>query len=549
MLLNDGGMEPQLNSILAEVAKQVPPFKIADRIPDYAKVLTGPAQVPGEFTKRGAEIASAIIEGGNWGSAGESCVTGSNAVAATVQSTQSKNQLRDLYYLRYAQAWRTFLNGVSVQPYGNIRDAAAKLQILGGSQSPLLAVVKIVAENTQFPEKAGEVSRWAAVESTAQTVGLGSLVDKFKKAQKGAEQVQAAVVGPTGLTASDVTKLFQPAQITTPPAMPVLVSEGNQPYANGLRGLQQNIDALSRAAEAEKATLIPQAQQSLAAARAGLQTLADKFADTGNQGLNGELGQLLTQPIQLADNIVPRNAVTLTAGKQNADLAQMCSAIRPVLQKYPFNPQAPDSNVASPQDISRVFAPTVGLVWQYQQKSLAEMVAKQGSAWVADPKAKVTPSLIAFLTASQQLSDIFFGGTNLIQPRVKFTLRSSGQNRVKLVLDGKELNPTLQTEFQWPGAGNPGAEGYVYIGDTAFPFAKYSGMWGIFRLFQNAEERALGERNVRWTQVRGAGNAEAQKLPVPAVVQFVGELPGGADLFNPKFFDALRCPSRAVEAQ
>ncbi len=69
VLANDGGMEPQLNSILAEVAKQVPPFKLADRVPDYAKVLAGPAQIPGEFTKRGAEIASGIIEAGNWGSA------------------------------------------------------------------------------------------------------------------------------------------------------------------------------------------------------------------------------------------------------------------------------------------------------------------------------------------------------------------------------------------------------------------------------------------------------------------------------------------------
>src|SRR5262249_54877460 len=156
---------------------------------------------------------------------------------------------------------------------------------------------------------------------------------------------------------------------------------------------------------------------------------------------------------QLADNIIPHNAVTLTAGKQNADLAQMCLAIRPLLQKYPFNPQAGDTSVAAPGDISRVFAPTVGLVWQYQQKSLAELVTKQGLAWVADPKAKVTPALIAFLTASQQLSDIFFGGTNLIQPRVKFTIRNAGQAKVKLVLDGKELNPALQTEFQWPGNG------------------------------------------------------------------------------------------------
>ncbi len=280
----------------------------------------------------------------------------------------------------------------------------------------------------------------------------------------------------------------------------------------GMRALQQNLDALSRAAEVEKATLIPQAQQALAGAKTGFRTMADKFADTGNQGLNGELAHLLEQPIQFADNVIPRNAITLTAGKQNADLAQMCAAIRPVLLKYPFNPQAGDTNVAAPADISRVFAPTLGQVWQYQQKSLAELVVKQGSAWTADPKAKVNPALVAFLTTAQQLSDIFFGGTNLIQPRVKFTLRPVPPTRVRLVLDGKELNPALQTEFQWPGTGVQGAEGYVMIGETPVGFGKYSGMWGVFRLFQNAEERALGERTVRWSQIRGAGNADLQNF-------------------------------------
>ncbi len=105
----------------------------------------------------------------------------SNAVAATVKSVQSKNELRDLYFLRYAQAWRGFLREFRVLPYANVRDGAAKLDILSGSQSPLLAVVKIVAENTQFPERSGEVSRW---EATAQGVGLGGLVDRFRKPRR-----------------------------------------------------------------------------------------------------------------------------------------------------------------------------------------------------------------------------------------------------------------------------------------------------------------------------------------------------------------------------
>jgi hypothetical protein len=90
-----------------------------------------------------------------------------------------------------------------------------------------------------------------------------------------------------------------------------------------------------------------------------------------------------------------------------------------------------------------------------------------------------------------------------------------------------------------------GAQGYVADG---FPIGQYEGMWGVFRLFQNAEPREPGDKLVKWSQTRGLGGATPQKLPVTASVQFV-EFPGGLDLFNPKFFEALQCPRVAVTAQ
>ncbi len=549
-LLSANGFEPQLNALLNEVAKQLPKMRVADRVPEYTRVLAGPDEMPPQFTKAGATLMESLIEAGNWGNSGEECVTGkkTNVVAGAVQSSESKKQLRDLYYLRYAQAWRTFLHSYRVLAYGSRPDAAAKLDTLSSSQSPLLMVVKLVAENTNFPQKANEPSYW---ETTAQKVGLGDIVGRLKKGQQKAEEVQQLVTGPAGLTAADVTRLMQPVQVSTPPALGVLVNESNQAYVMGLRGLQQSLEAISRGSDADVLTLIPQAQQALAQARSGFRSLADKFADTGNQGLNRELADLLEQPIKYADAVIPRNTGAFSAGKQNGDLAAVCKDIGPVLSKYPFNPlSSVDVNLA---EVKRVFGPGTGAIWQFQQKTLPEVVAKEGSAWVqAKPMPRVTASLLAFLSRAQQLTDVFFAGGNAAAtPHVSYALRRvSDKPPILLHLDGVDMNTGssgLRVEFTWPGASpaQQGAEGNLGDASLRTGFGKYDGLWGVFRLFQYADNRPLGEKAVQWSQIRGPGIATPQSISPPAKLEFV-RFPNDVDLFNPRFFDGLKCPTQAV---
>jgi type VI protein secretion system component VasK len=138
----------------------------------------------------------------------------------------------------------------------------------------------------------------------------------------------------------------------------------------------------------------------------------------------------------------------------------------------------------------------------------------------------------------------------MVQPHLTYTIRPNSPPGVRLVLDGQELNSArsgLQKEFQWPAAAGTlsGAQGFV--GDS-IPIGQYDGMWGVFRLFQNADERALGEVSVKWSRVRGLGSATPQPLPQTARIEFV-KFPGGFDLFNPKFFEALRCPDSAILAR
>jgi len=139
----------------------------------------------------------------------------------------------------------------------------------------------------------------------------------------------------------------------------------------------------------------------------------------------------------------------------------------------------------------------------------------------------------------------------MVQPKLKYVLRAvSGQAiAIRVALDGDEFNSRnpLQKTFYWPApaGAKPGADGTVEAGAFSTGFGKFDGIWGVFRLFQNADERAYGTKLVTWSEIRGRGGAVAQKLNPPVKIEIL-DFPGGVDLFNPKFFEALQCPTRAV---
>jgi hypothetical protein len=53
----------------------------------------------------------------------------------------------------------------------------------------------------------------------------------------------------------------------------------------------------------------------------------------------------------------------------------------------------------------------------------------------------------------------------------------------------------------------------------------------------------MKEKIVEWTK-GGVGRLEPIQPPVRLEI---AEFPGGVDVFNPKFFEGLRCPARAVQ--
>ena len=521
--------------------------------PEFREVLTGQTEVAGAFTKRGQLLFEDQIAQGKFGSE-ERCVMGDSMgqqLAHQVVDSGTADRLRSLYYRRYADAWRDFLGSYKVKPWTTLDDAVMKLDKLSASTSPLLGIVRMTAENTDFPPpKPGELTAW---EKTAQKLGLGGGVSQ---AQAAADKARGAVTQIlTGqdavlMTPADVGALFQPVMVTALSSGP-LVNDKNRDYVNGLRQLKEKVDLYSNATGASKSDALNAANLALTQALDAHAKLSDTFDDAGKQGLNRVLSALLKQPLDLARASIPANPTKDLISGKNGDLRKFCSDMAPTLARYPFNPDAKSVSDASLSDVDKAFAPGKGMVWNYVQKSAAELVVLNAKDQVYEQNpmlqgAKVSSELLRFLNRSNDLQRIFFGPGGM---KLTFTLRRpQGQKiGVHLILDGQDFaaQEPYQKVFTWPGAV-AGAEGYVVEdGGRPYPFGSFNDLWAVFRLFQGADDRPASHSPVTWSTVTGQGGALPQKLPVPGSIDVVA-FPGGVDVFNKQFFRELQCPKQAV---
>lgn len=562
------GLEQRLRGMLSEIGSQTPALQVPA---DYRSVMTGPSEFPGQFTKRGETEFLDRVGKGNFGSE-ERCVMGDSAGKQALQKLDAAtagDQLRSLYYREYANAWRQFLASFQVIPYGTAERAVHNLDILSGAQSPspLLSIIRMVAENTNFPApKPGEPSYWDKIGNVAQTLGFSSVSQAQatgKQALSQAEQLQGNDT--PMMTRGDVAKLFQPVQVTTPPDSPTLVSDNNQPYVNGLRKLRDAIGDFAGASSADKQAKRAAAEDAKKQAAGAVSALSDRFPDVGKEGLNKVLTKLLNQPIDfVAPPVLPAPDNPVEA--VNKAFAQVCSAAEPLGKKYPFNPNAPTSADASKDDLKKLFAPD-GAVWSFTKGAGANVVFfnKETQAWETKPDAqglKPTDGLLRFLNAAQDLRQAFFADGS--GPQFKYYIRpvkgSNGVAGIKLLIDGNTpFTPEtgFREEFHWPdtsGAGSADAR-QVYSGGAESGFGRFEGLWAVFRLFQIAEHRDLSAPPkeikpimVTWKYSMGTGGAQKQEL-VPAAQAELLQYPNTYDVLNPEFFKPLSsCPSPAASS-
>ena len=548
------GVDRYYAGILTNAEKSVPKSpRVSELVPNYTQVLTGPDGVRSAFSPDGWTFLEKASKKGLIAVDGEACVVGesSGVTGEFRQNAETALTIQRMYVRDYVDHWRKFVEGFSVVRYASAADAAHKLEILAGHRSPLLAVLYLASNQTYFPTPD------SAVGGLQKVPVLGDALASLKKAEdKGKAAAGKLMDVPDGLNGpADITRSFQPVQLVEPPGNQAwVVDKSNAAYIDALAQLRRSMQDIAESGQDPAVHLA--AAQAYEKAFDSVRQMTANFKSMGVAGLDDTVEHLLQEPIRLAGAFIIKDPGKAGAAKTNGELRAFCTSARSTLSKYPF--QASSSVDALPEELTRVFGPGQAF-WKFEQQSLGELVVKQGTEWKAkDPtkKPQVTGEMLKFLNRAQQILDVFYAD-GATQPQLSFefrpTLDKSFQDMVlELEIDGqaRPFNGTLRKVFTWPGV--PGAKDsgvrarLKFRGDVGLAFASRAGVWGIFRILNDAEHREYGSKQVVWQSTTGPGGRLEPITPAPVQMEIVS-FPGGVDVFNTAFWNDFRCPAVAIQ--
>jgi type VI secretion system protein ImpL len=541
------GPEQFYRGVVADVDRTTPPARLADYAPDYAKVLTGPSEVSGSFTRQGWDVVQQRIREGKAGS-GDSCVVG-NRETAIMEGFQSAGEVQNLYVQEYIKKWHEFLSRQGTARYDNVGDAVQKLEILSGYRSPMLGALDMIAENINFPpSQAGGAS--AVVETAKESVisKMGNLI-KGKKAQEAVKDALPLPAAP--LSRADVYNVFQPVlRVVNPANKGKLVDALNQNYIDALAGLKIALAALPHDLANADPAGIANAHNASAKAHDVVRQLSNGFQFEKAQGTDQDLIRYLEMPIDAADRAIP--AQVDPSAKVNGQLKTVCDALGILKQReYPFNPKS--ESEASVQELSKLFAPSTGLIWSFQSlPQLPGLLIQAGDQWIQNPaiqQPKLTPEFLEFFNRMAHVSNALFPAGSPT-PHLQYTVQPmpvEGVQEVNVTIDGVTSSTSHPVQFAWPSpSGTSSVELRLTINGVGVGFGRYEDAWAIFRLMDDAEPRQPGQNVYTFRSLRqghGAPQYVTGTNGQPVAVRLMITFPNG---FDPRNF-SISCPRVAAQ--
>ena len=461
-----GGAESRYQNLLAD-AKQ----KAAEALqlnPGIEDVLSVPEELQLEFTLEGWEQIRAVVPL-NQG-LGEPCVEGGGAAVQSVQSTPLQSEFQRRYLREYAEAWKEYLSNTKVRGYRNAADAARKLDTLAGNRSPLLELLYVIAYHTNLRDSVAS----GAVET------LNEAIRKTLGASK-EEQTQDE-----GWSPKRVREEFDPVHAVAPETLQSPINERNSAYTEALQSLRRAIDQVSRSSRSSSdyEQLNTQANQAASQALGVVAQLSSNFA-VRDLEVDRQIKRLLEEPIRNTQRYIETNIQDRIATELNGQYRQLCQQIRPLRNRYPFNPRS--ETEATIQEISSVFAFEGGALWKFYKQHLLDLVQKdQGDQYTQNPDRSEPALTENFLRTFSQLaliSNVLFAGESFTSPQMSYRLRPQPHpeiEQVTMILDGRRLESSRDRPqegfFTWPGAaGSQQVDITASVRGVVLTIASYEG--------------------------------------------------------------------------
>ncbi|WP_065258203.1 type VI secretion system membrane subunit TssM [Pseudomonas bananamidigenes] len=485
--------------MLREQARNLPDYRFSQHLGPQGSLFIGTEYViPGFYTQsgyqqyfsvQGSALVTDILRD-NW-------VLGEGAGISDMDLRRLMVELEQLYFRDYANYWSEAVGQVALPPISDAGEGAEQLAGLTSANSPVLALLTEVRENTRFPaapepvDEAGE-----AADALAGQKGKLGKVGKIASAltDKAAAMNVAKNLPDTAKKA--LQRRFEPLH--------KLLDDNNGPAADltpaftALNDLQLQLAGLARSSTPEQAAF------ELAKTRMSGQ----RDALTNLRNASGRLPRPLSVWFNvLAEDswrLVLNDAYQYLNGRYQSELYSVYG--KTISQRYPFS--ATSTSDVAISDF-REFFRAQGTLDRFFDNYMRPFVSGDpGNYRMRSVDGRSLPVSKVFLdqmAAALNIRQSFFS-INPAEPTVQFKLEpytlDPAVSRSEFKFGDKTMEyrhgPILPMNFKWPTDAEDGRTSLVMDKMAGRPIGieKNSGPWSLFRLFDLMQTEYLTGRDV-----------------------------------------------------
>ncbi len=492
------GPDRVYNFMISEANKNNPSVNFNRMFAGSAEVVVNNRDVPGAFTKKGWGFMQDAIKNNDRYFNGEPWVLG-NQGTQNIDRSNLEPRLTSLYHAAFVAQWREYLRRSSIVKYKDVRDAAQKLSLTSGAQSPLLEMFWLASQNT-------------------------------------------------GVDATDVVKAFRALHTVMPPAnIEQYVGQTNSDYMHALVILQTSLEQAVAVAGPPNDAAASQTLANASSARTVTRQMAQTFGVDPEGHLGTTVQQLMEDPITNVEAVLRGVGPAELNGKGKG----LCGEMRTLSAKYPFKAGA--TAEATLADIDHIFKPKEGALWTFYDFSLQKLLTRKGSQYESVPGGTIqlTSAFVGFFNRAAALSDaLYAGGT--AEPHLVFGLKpikTEGIDKMTLQMYGQTLtyggDAATAKSFTWPA--NPQE---VKLTSSGGNLPNYSGLWAISRFFEDADKARTAGTVTTYDWVFRAGKNQTPVTTnsgAPLTVRFDLDMGASPQIFQKGFLSGLGCVSEVAK--
>lgn len=450
-------LQPSSERLYAEMrdvgSRNLEPLDLASLVNGAPRgALISRNSIPGIYTRHGWEtFVLPYLEKTIDESLRTDWVLGNTAASSEIPTGEMRaqlvHQIRQMYFVDYANQWFSMLATISARRFDSLHEASSELQNVTGDNSPILELLKTTNYNANI---------------------------------SGAEELK--------LPFKNLLRITDEA---------ISGKENNwfDSYLKSLTAVQKDIARLSSSSDVPRdtrsfAVKLLDGDSDSELYRSWLVT--NQLLEDADTRTAQSVANLLRAPIRnVWGTIIAVSQKNLELTWKDKTLFAFNETLR---NRYPF---AADGRDASMNDVADFFKPTGGAFWAFVNEEMGPFVERKGNTWESRKWLGVgldfNPEFLLALERTNGISNGLFkrGESN---PEIVFSVYpypNSAMSESVLNIDGAESRyrngPQEWQNFTWPGQ-NPGARVRgLRIGNLAGGELVTDGPWALFRLLEKAQ--------------------------------------------------------------